>query len=258
MGAVAAHKAAWAAHRAKMSGKQGSAAAAAPAASGDYAVWQAACKHDWDALKTIADHAVRNQRKPALLDKYRDYLTRWAYDNRAAPHQNDVLVRNLVWACDAGQWVYARNLADDCAATHQANTLMERTPCTFFVDSAVQAAEKGNRHPDLTGVLRSLPGRIATAGGWSVNDFAAAKLHRALAKHDKQTAPEVALHHAQEAHRLDPNVGVKGLIAELARVTAPLTQAGGEDAAAGVVSLPADAAPTPAAPVLPHPDTAAG
>lgn len=225
---------------------RGAGGGSAAPAGGDYAMWQAACKQDWDALKAIpadpnGSHATRNRRKPALLDKYRDYLARWAYENRRGPHQNDVLVRNLIWAVDAEQWPYALNLASDCIATGQIIPWWDRDISHFVVDAVREAMEKGSKHPDIEQAGETVLTWLATDEGWAVNPFAHAKLHRVLAKRKKQADPIVALHHAKEANRLDPNCGVKGLVAELEKTVssmedtpsggleAPPPQAGGTD-----------------------------
>ena len=215
MSAIARHKAAWA----KANGEATTAAKPQrQAPTGDDAVWAAACKHDWDALKAIPDHAERNRLKPAMIDKYREYLDQWIFTHRRDPQQNDVLVRNLIWATDAQQWQYARNLADACALTGQVMTLMERTCCTFFTDSIVQAIEKGVTDNNIFGIAGTIPGRVETDPQWAINHIAQAKLYRALAKHEKDNDPVSALRYATAAHTLYPNVGVKTLMEQLKTV----------------------------------------
>lgn len=254
---VTDHKARWATHRAaakpttasRSGGNASRDAGCDP--SRDYAMWAAACKQDWDALKAIPDHAVRNRRKPAMLDKYRDYLSRWAYDYRQNPHQNDVLTRNLVWACDAEQWEYALQLADDCVATNQVMTFIERPPATFVTDSLVQWMEKNTAPLSIATLAANIAERVEQQQ-WDINHVSAAKLYRALAKHEKTTHPEFALVHATKAHDLYPNVGVKTLIEDLHRQlkTSPPPQVGGADATGGDSSSPDFVASVPAAPVL--------
>lgn len=212
MSAISRHKAAWS----KASGKPTS-PAATPVAGSD-AVWVAACKHDWDQLKAIPDHAARNRMKPALLDKYRQYLHDWVYAHRRDPAQNDALTRNLVWAIDCNDWQYARNLADACAVTKQVFTFIERTPCTFFVDSLVQTLEKGNLANHALDIALTIPGRVETDPQWAINPIAQAKLYRILAKLEKDNDPPTALRYATAAHTLYPNVGVKTLIEQLQTV----------------------------------------
>lgn len=214
---------------------------------------QAACKMDWDRLKTIPDHAERNKLKPALLDKYKSYLDQWTHEHRQNPAQNDVLIRNLIWACDAEDWCYARNLADACAVTKQVMTLMERNCCTFFVDAIVQSAEKGSHNPYIYDVMSCVPGRIETDPNWAVNHIAKAKLYRILAKHAKDEDPPTALRYATAAHDAYPNVGVKTLIEDLRRkisLAAPPPQATGEVTTEGVASSPIDVVADPGTPVF--------
>ena len=213
------------------------------AVNNDYSLWQAACKHDWDALKAIPDHAVRNRRKPALIGKYREYLADVLANHNNAKQQNDVLIRNLIWACDAEQWEYALQLADACVSSGQVTTLMERNCATFYTDSLVQFLE---RHADdvALGLCRDVLERIhqhdvvdpQRGNTWDVNYVAIAKLHRIIAKREKNTKPAAALVHAQKAHMLYPNVGVKTLIEELQRKISPPPQVDGNSAVEAVNS----------------------
>lgn len=264
MSAIAAHKAAWAAHRSGSS-KQGSVAAtssSAPlSAQGDYAIWQAACKHDWDALKAIPDHTVRNKRKPAIINKYRDYLQKTLPELYAQPQQNDVLVRNLIWAMDAEDWPYAVELANACVETQQAMIVMERDCTHFAADTILQAAEAafkqqklwlGAPYPNaiLLDAFHFVLERIEhpERSGWEVNPFVLAKYCRLKAKLEKDHDPSTALRYAETADTLDGNVGVKTLIIEL-RKQAPPTQADGSGNSAQA-TLPVADALEPVAPVL--------
>ena len=200
-------------HKAAFKAKQGIATGAdnrTPVAK-NYELWQAACKHDWDALKAIPDHAQRNKQKPVALEKYRAYLNEWFAAGYY--HQNDVLVRNLVWACDANQWAYALDLADMCAKSQQANTLMERTCETFFVDCVHQALIP-NSATDLVEAAIHAAERIVSKK-WMVGHISHAKLYRSIAKHAKAEKPALALIYAKQANDLYANVGVKTLIQEL-------------------------------------------
>lgn len=268
MSKTAAHKAAWAAHRAKTSGSATAGQVATPSsltnqlASNQDAIWQAACKADWDSLKTIPDHAVRNLQKPKMLDKYRDYLDDWTYAHRCEHLQNDVLVRNLIWAMDCGQYHYGVELADACITTGQVMTLMERTCTTFAADAVLQAAEALHRDAkplteDVWVAFTMVLGRLTYPDtDWKTNPFVLAKYHRLAAKLAKDTDPAAALEHALAAHTLDSNVGVKTLIADLTKQlnTSPPLQAGGAGDSGEVVSLPTPDDPTPVAPVLPIPN----
>lgn len=237
MSAITAHKAAWATHRSS-STKQGSVAAtgsSAPlSAQGDYAIWQAACKQDWDALKAIPDHAVRNKRKPALLEKYRDYLQKNIPILYNTPQQNDVLVRNFIWAIDATDWFYALLLAEVCIDTQQAMIVMERDCTHFAADSILQAAEAAFKDGKLAiavwQAFHKVLERIEQPerSGWKVNPFVLAKYCRLKAKLEKDHYPATALRYAEQADSLDGNIGVKALIVHL-RKQAPPTQAGGAE-----------------------------
>lgn len=267
MSAVTDHKAAWAAHRAKTSGSATADRVATPGnplnppASNQDAIWQAACKADWDSLKTIPDHAERNKRKPAMLDKYRDYLDDWTYAHRREHLQNDVLVRNLIWAMDCGQWQYGIELTDACIVTGQVMTLMERTCTTFSCDAVLQAAEAKHRDgkpldDDLRNAFEMVLRRLTyPETDWKTNPFVLAKYHRLAAKLAKDTNPAEALEHATAANLLDSNIGVKTLIADLTKqLQSPPLQAGGAGDSGEVVSLPTLDDPTPVAPVLSNPN----
>lgn len=250
----------------RSSHKQGSVAAtgsSAPiSAQGDYAIWQAACKHDWDALKTIPDHAIRNKRKPALLEIYRDYLQKTVPILYHTPQQNDVLVRNLIWAMDAEDWAYALHLADACVNTQQTMMVMERDCTHFAADSILQAAEAAFKQAELA-VVAPYPNasllqtfhdaleRIEQPerSGWVVNPFVLAKYCRLKARLEKDHDPSTALRYAETANTLDGNIGVKALLVHL-RKQAPPTQAGGaEDSVAARSQLHTDES-DPVTPVL--------
>ncbi len=243
------HKAAWAKAQAKVvrAGHSNSDNSAI-SDGGSYAIWQAACKHDWDALKAIPDHADRNKRKPFFIDKYRDYLSNWI--SSGGKHQNDVLVRNLIWSCDSGQWEYALELCDVCVDTGQAMTLMERTCATFFLDSIVQFLEK-NAVLSVAALAVEVIDRIENKQ-WEAEHIAIAKLYRIIAKREKNN-PSAALIYAQKAHHLYPNVGVKTLIQDLQcqLKTSPPPQAAGIDIDDRQVSASLDPSVSiPARPVL--------
>jgi hypothetical protein len=238
MSAIAAHKAAWATAKARQVGTGGFTAVpdVTTKAGREDALMLAACKMDWDRLKTIPDHAERNKLKPALLVKYRDYLRAWvaeevSHPRQRVPVQNDVLVRNLVWAVDANDWDYALSLAADCVVTKQVMTMMERTPATFFTDSVVQAIEKLQFEPGakLKRVAHAIR-EYVEADVWAVAHVAVAKLYRALAKIEKDQNPAEALRYAQKAHSLFPNVAVKGLIESLTKQVETLSSGSGAPA----------------------------
>ena len=226
------------------------------AGSGDYAVWQAACKQDWDALKAIpvdpdGTHTTRNRAKVKVLDKYRGYLGDWAYQNREKPYQNDVLVRCLVWAMDTRDWMFGLILADDCVATNQTMTLMERTCATFAADAVLQAAETDFKTGKLGDVHKHIFNEILDrllmpTAVWQTNTYVLAKYCRLKAKIEKDSDPTTALQYAEQADLLDCTVGVKGLILELKKkldAMSPLTQAACTVATTGKCNSSPAAAP---------------
>lgn len=228
MSAIAAHKAAWATAKHR---QPPAADTPITQAERETTLMLAACKMDWDRLKTIPDHAERNKLKAPLLNKYRDYLKHWLadhYSHPRVPAQNDVLVRNLIWSVDAEDWEYALTLAADCHLTQQVMTMMERTCTTFFTDAVINAIEKRQFEPGavLTKVAHTIRDYIE-ADIWTVAHVAVAKLYRALAKIEKDTHPADALRYATQAHTLYENVAVKGLIDALTKKVEALSSGSG-------------------------------
>ncbi len=176
------------------------------------------CRADWKSLKAITDHAVRDQRKPKLLDNYRDYLAGVIDEGKTAT--NEVLLRNIVWAADMRDWDWLLTMADFAVDTGQDMTLIGfKSGVATFVSDAVrdfadqyykdtQAKKTGEELVpfEMPKVFAEVMARL---DGWEVNFVSVAKYHKLAgleAESNRQWDKAVEHYTAANAY---PNVGVK-------------------------------------------------
>ncbi|RVU83824.1 hypothetical protein EOL70_13430 [Leucothrix sargassi] len=192
-----------------------------PTGDGEYAIYQAQCKADWDGLKAEPDHAERDRRKPALLDKYRDYLTAFMESEET---QNDVLVMNIVWAGDAKDWLWLEELADFAVRTHQVFSLFKSDPMHIAADAVFIEAERvfklKQEQQDFTDSVFEVFNRIfkdrVLTGTWSFNKSLKARYYKLSA--DLPASNETKLEYYEIANDLKNDIGVKGRIKDLKRL----------------------------------------
>lgn len=202
---IAKHLAKVAARSGEVSTAQVVMAALTPTAQGiEYEILRAQVLADVQHLKSAyPDHAERNRHKPAIIDKYREYLTDWLRQGKQ--HQNDVLVKVCIMAADCGDYALAITLAD---AGEKQVTGMSRDLRTLVADGVLQ--DKDQPKHALAEVFQRLDD-----GRWSLNRPLRRKYFVWAAKNAKEHDPVAALRYAQTADSLDSNAGVKGLIEEL-------------------------------------------
>lgn len=176
-----------------------------PETDREYAIWRQMAESDNSHLKSqFPDHKERNKQKPALLEKYRAYLDTWLADENQTQVQNDVLVRNAIWAADCGQYTWAIMLAD---AGKQMATGFQRDLPTFVADTILQES-------DDDAFVELILNRIEN-GEWELNHPLMAKYYRHFALVNQKDNPRLALHYSCTALEAYPEARVKTLIKEL-------------------------------------------
>jgi hypothetical protein len=201
-----------------------------PVGDGEYAIYQAQAKADWDGLKAEPDHAERDRRKPALLDKYRDYLSAFMESEET---QNDVLVMNIVWAGDAKDWLWLEELADFAVRTHQVFSLFKSDPMHIAADAIFIGAEllfkQKQELGDFTDSVFEVFNRIfkdrVLTGTWSLNKSLKARYYKLAAELSDNKNRQ--LEYYVIADDLKNDIGVKGRIKDLKRLLNG--QANGDD-----------------------------
>lgn len=188
----------------------------------EYSIYLSQCKADWDALKAEPDHAERDRRKPALIEKYSEFLTHWIAEGES--HQNDVLIMNLIWAADSADWTYMFELADCAVKTHQVCTLFKRDPVHIAADAVFIASEKqfkadGSKLPAFDTAFD-----FVLSKEWEINSSLKARYYKLAA--ELETDQAMQLEYYKVANELKNDIGVKGRISKLEKKL-PSPQASG-------------------------------
>lgn len=192
-----------------------------PTSNSEYAIYQAQAKADWDGLKAEPNHDERDRRKPALLDKYRDYLSAFMESEET---QNDVLVMNLVWACDAKDWDWVETLVEFAIRTHQVFHLFKSDPMHIAADAVFIEAEflfkQKQELGDFTDSVFEVFNRIfkerVLTGTWSLNNSLKARYYKLAA--ELSDSKDRQLEYYVIADELKNDIGVKGRIKDLKRL----------------------------------------
>lgn len=190
-----------------------------------YQLLVAACEQDKAHLKAAYpdDHAARNEAKRAVLDKYRDYLQSWMDDGQTS--QNEVLVFNVIWAWDTGDYDWFMPLAEYAVQTQQTISWTKRNLPTLLADSIVQAAADAFKADDrsLEAVFWWAFERVF-AWPLSAKDIISAHFYKLAAQlQEREGELALALAYYQQADALKGDIGVKGKIKDLEK-QAPRTQ----------------------------------
>ena len=113
----------------------------APAgADREYSIALAAFDQQIETLRAqYSDHAERNAHMPPILNSVKQYLTDWMASGKT--HQNDVLVKAAVMACDIQDWELAIEYTD-VAVQHDMQSGMKRNLPNFIAD-AIRIAHAG-------------------------------------------------------------------------------------------------------------------
>lgn len=191
---------------------------------GKYAVYLAQCKADWDMLKAIPDHAVRDEKKPAVIDNYRQFLKDWM----AAGHdsQNDCLVINLILSCDVKDWGWAMELAEYAIATKQVAILynaeiqFKRDPMHIAADAVFIAAEAAFKDgAQKLSVFDDIFDKVL-ANDWVLNPSLKARYYKLAADYTTATDgnQQTELDYLIIADDLKNDIGVKGRIKNLQKL----------------------------------------
>ena len=178
-----------------------------------YFYWSTLIKSDEQSLKSIPDHAERDKRKPALLNKYREYLTE--YMAAKETHDNNVLFYCLVWACDCEQWDWAIELCDYATKTKQTNTVFRRGHEDVCSDAVLVIAyllfKTAEKLPDC---FMTVFDRMTTKA-WTIDNITQSKFYKLMGDALDSTEPNKALSYFKAAHELNETIGVKGRINRL-------------------------------------------
>lgn len=193
--------------------------------TGEQDVWQVQAKADWARLKSIKDHDERHSHNPAVLNNYRDYLS--DYIKKDKSEQNKVLVMNIIWAVDCGEYKWALELAKYAVRNAQ-KSLFGRDIQTFVADAILQEADKRYKvHPLDLSMDSHLMATLyeVDSGRWVLNphDIIRAKLHRQAGLNAERDGDyTAALKHYKTAQNLKNDIGCKGRIIEMQKhVTTP-------------------------------------
>lgn len=191
----------------------------------EYLLLVAACEQDKAHLKAAYpdDHAARNQAKRAVLDKYRDYLESWMATGQTA--QNEVLVFNVLWAWDAGEYDWFMRLTEYAIQTQQTISWTKRNLPTLLADSIVQAAADAYKAQDLS-LEPVFWWGFERVFAWplSAKDIISAHFYKLAAQlKEREGELSLALDYYRQADALKGDIGVKGKIKELDK-QAPRTQ----------------------------------
>lgn len=178
-----------------------------------YFYYSTMIKSDEQSLKSIPDHLERDKRKPALLNKYREYLEEYLSANET--HDNNVLFYCMVWACDVEQWGWAVRLCDYAVITQQKNDVFRRSHAEIVADAVFWRCEKifkfGAKLPD---VWRDIFDRV-NGKQWTIDDALLSRYLKLEGDIIKDTEPQTALAYFKKADSLNPTIGVKGRIKAL-------------------------------------------
>lgn len=128
------HRALWGKNPKKVSSVTATAAVEQSTLSNEDEIWFDQIMTDWNQLKSIGDHAERDKNKPAVLDKYREYLTDLISKENYLL-QNPVLQICLILSLDIKDFALAIELADFASKTRQHTSLIKRELVTFTCDT---------------------------------------------------------------------------------------------------------------------------
>jgi hypothetical protein len=178
-----------------------------------YFYYSTMIKSDEQSLKNIPDHAERDKRKPALLNKYREYLEE--YIAAQETHDNNVLFYCMVWACDVEQYDWALMLCDYAVKTNQKNDAFRRSHAEIVADAVFWRCEKIFKSgAKLPAVWREIFSRVFNKN-WLIDSDLTARYLKLEGDIIKETEPKLALQYFQQAQQLKADIGVKGRIAAL-------------------------------------------
>ncbi len=188
-----------------------------PGADREYSIALAALEQQLATLKSqYSDHAERNRHLPPILNSVKQYLTDWIASGKT--HQNDVLIKAVVMACDTGEWDLAIEYTD-IAVKHNMQSGMKRNLPTFVADAIRIAhverektaiAQGDALQPfELPEAFYTVLERIANEQ-WAVEFIAQTKNQKmaGLASESRQDWANAEKYY-ELAHR-DPTRGVKG------------------------------------------------
>ena len=191
---------------------------------GQYAVFMAQCKADWDRLKAIPDHDERDLKKPAVLDEYRQFLKDWMAAGNTS--QNDCLVLNLILAADVKDWDWMMTLAEFAIETNQVSILynaeiqFKRDPMHIAADAVFIEAEKlFKASKGKLAVFETIFGKVLAADSWALNKSLTARYYKLAADYmalDDNQSTE--LDYLIIADDLKNDIGVKGRIKDLQKL----------------------------------------
>ena len=181
--------------------------------SAEYEVLRDLAASEWSSLKSTADKTAKAATQKALVEKYREFLTK--YIENGETYHNTLLFYCLIWSADTQDFSWVITLGDTIVKTNQSFELgFKRNAITIACDAVMENQEAiFEKEKTLTTAFSAAFEKLK-AKLWRVDNVVTlGKFYRMAGRYAEETADfKQAYDYYCEAETINPRAGVKKMI----------------------------------------------